>query len=448
MNKNIIIWALALMFFTSCESVVDGLNENPNKFTDTSLKLVLNAATLNVATIVESDAARLTTIFNDQFTGVDRQYGTFNRYGMGSPDFNRHWSSIYYKGITQAQIAKKKAKELGSPRKEGQAQILEAFYFGEAALLFGDIPFSEVNDVDNFPDPKFESQASVLESVVTMLKDGAVKADGLSASNDVFSTNSTWTMIGYALAARYELALKKYDAALASAQKAGFVDAGRTVSIKHGRSNGSQNLYYQWEVLERTGYLQVDSSYMFRMLDMTSTDYKGNAKTDETARRDYYTAADGVSLNTKTGFAGIATSYPAFSFEEVQLIIAECAARLKQYDAALEALNAVRSNNSSVYKGGSYLAYEMSDFESGGMVNNGSVEESMILEVLKEKYCAVLGLPTYQDIRRTKNLLGVPIKKAGAVSIPQRFIYPASEDASNDNFPGLVDFYEPTPINK
>ena len=70
----------------------------------------------------------------------------------------------------------------------------------------------------------------------------------------------------------------------------------------------------------------------------------------------------------------------------------------------------------------------------------------MIKEVLFEKYCSVIGLPTFQDVLRTNNLIGVPIKNSNAPSIPQRFLYSAAEQSSNSNFPGLVGQYVKTDI--
>jgi hypothetical protein len=71
----------------------------------------------------------------------------------------------------------------------------------------------------------------------------------------------------------------------------------------------------------------------------------------------------------------------------------------------------------------------------------------LVLEILLEKFCSVIGLPTFHDVLRTNNLINVPIKGSGTDIIPQRFLYPATEDASNSNFPGLVDQYVKTAIN-
>ena len=70
---------------------------------------------------------------------------------------------------------------------EGQALILEAYYFAEAALVFGDIPFSEVNNPE-MPDPKYEAQESVLRATIEMIKEGISKSGSISASNNIFKT--------------------------------------------------------------------------------------------------------------------------------------------------------------------------------------------------------------------------------------------------------------------
>ena len=54
----------------------------------------------------------------------------------------------------------------------------------------------------------------------------------------------------------------------------------------------------------------------------------------------------------------------------------------------------------------------------------------------------------FHDIRRTKNALGVPIKGTGNTTIPQRFFYPQVEINANDNYPGTVDLFTPTPVNQ
>jgi len=447
MRKYIQIIIL-LLVFSSCE--VEGLNDTENAFTDTPIGLILNHSILNVVSLAEAEPARISAIFSDQFTGVDRQYGTLNGYSTVSANYDALWEDIYQRGITQAQITKNKAIESGNTVVEGQALILEAYYFGEAALLFGDIPFSEVNGEST--DPSYESQSSVLNSVISLLDQGIEKVgSSTSAENNIFRTNSSWDEIANALKARYYLSLKNYSMANNSAIASSFTTRANDWNIFHSDANYGENLFWQFEVEQRQDYLKVENSHMSQLLDSTSTIYRGNSKTDESKRFSYYVAENGLSLNTSDdGFAGQKQPFPVISFEEIQLIIAETSLLSNPADpsTALEALNKVRASNALRFDA-QYDAYEIGDFEAGGILNKGlDTNDALRLEVLIEKYCSVIGLPTYQDMRRTKNLIGVPIKGSGATTIPQRFLYPSTESSSNANFPGLVDQFIPTEINE
>lgn len=443
---------LASIGFQSCENVVEGLNNDPNNYTDTPLNLVLNHTNLNVAAIAAAHPARIATIFTDQFGGNDRQYGTLNIYSTLQTDYDEIWEDLYQRGIAQAQISKQKAQDAGNSVLEGQALILEMYFFGEAALLFGDIPYSEVNNPDIL-DPAFEGQVAVLTDVVANLQAAATLVAASSADNDVFSTSSTWAQIANALRARYLLALGQTANAAAAATAANFTSKANDWEIIHTSTNFAENLFYQFQVEQRGDYLKVlgslDYSYMSKMLNDTTAQYKGNAKTDESARYAWYVSADGQDLNTSPGgFAGIDTNFPVVSFEEMQLIIAEANVGTSN-PAALNALNAVRASHAATYTGGQYDPYVIADFQAGGIAFDGTSEDSsLLLEIMKEKYCSVIGLPTYSDVRRNDNLIGVPIKGTGTTVIPQRFLYPQTESASNSNFPGVVDQFTATPVNQ
>jgi hypothetical protein len=446
MKKYILSIITGVLLF-SCEKPVEGLNDNPNAFTDSPISLLLNHTLLNLTSIAEAEPARFATIFTDQFTGVDRQYGSLNIYTTESSSYEEVWEDFYGRGISQAQITKQKAQDGGNALVEGQALILEGYYFAEAALVFNDIPFSEVNSLD-FADPNYEQQEVVLRAAIDLITQGVSKVGSAAGANNVFATTSTWAQIGNALKARYLLALGEYQNAHDAAVLANFSSTANDWSIKHSVANYGENLFWQFEVEQRGDYLKVENSYMSRLLKSTESIYRGHAKTDETARYNYYVAANGLSLNTTTtGFAAQTRAFPVISFEEVQLIIAEAAARLDLNDNALAALNKVRVSNAGKFKS-KYDAYVVADFQTGGMAANGAstLKNAMIKEVLFEKYCSVIGLPTFQDVLRTNNLIGVPIKNSNAPSIPQRFLYSAAEQSSNSNFPGLVGQYVKTDI--
>ena len=443
MKKFITLLAITSLFI-GCE-IDEDLNDNPNAFTDAPIGLIINHALLNVAAVAEAAPARITSMFTDQLTGFDRQYATWNIYSVNSNSYNETWSDGLAAGVSQAQVAKAKAVEAGNAQIQGIAEILEGYYFAETALVFGDIPFSEVNSLD-FPDPVYESQATVMNGAIALIQSGIQKAGSVSAANNVFSTSSTWSQIGNALLARYNLAMGNNSAALAAAKAANFTSTANDWDIIHTTTNYMENLFWMFEVEERQDYLRVQNSYMSDLINPASSIYSGNAKTDESGRFAWYVdQGNGVSMNTTDGFAAVDRNYPVVSFEEVQLIIAETAVGTSP-DEALAALNAVRASNNSKY-GGNFDAYTTADFAAGGMVNRGlSTSAAMTMEIMIEKFKSVIGGPTYHDVRRNNNLIGTRVKNTNTNVIPQRFFYPASESSSNENFPGLVDQFVKVPI--
>lgn len=162
-----------------------------------------------------------------------------------------------------------------------------------------------------------------------MIDEGIGKAGNSSASNNVFKTSSTWAQIGNALKARYYLALGDYTQANKAAVDANFQSSLNDWSIKYFQANYGENLFWQFEVEQRQDYLKVENSFMSNLLNASTDIYRGNSKTDETARFNYYVADNGLSLNTTDGFAAQTNSFPVISFEEVQLIVAETAVELK-----------------------------------------------------------------------------------------------------------------------
>lgn len=443
MKKFITLLAITSLFI-GCE-IDENLNDDPNAFTDAPIGLILNHALLNVASVAEAEPARIASIFTDQLTGFDRQYGTLNGYSTLSSTFDEVWADALLAGVSQAQVAKAKAVEAGNSQIQGIAEILEGYYFAETALVFGDIPFSEVNNPD-FPDPVYEPQATVINGAIALIQAGIQKAGSVSAANNVFSTSSTWSQIGNALLARYNLAMGNNSAALSAAKAANFTSTDNDWDIIHTTTNYMENLFWMFEIEERQDYLRVQNSYMSDLINPASSIYSGNAKTDESGRFEWYVdQSNGVSMNTTDGFAAVDRNYPVVSFEEVQLIIAETAVATSP-DEALAALNKVRASNNSKY-GGNFDAYTTADFAAGGMVNRGlSTSAAMTMEIMMEKFKSVIGAPTFHDVRRNNNLIGTRIKNTGTNIIPQRYLYPPEEQAANENFPGLVDQYTKVPI--
>ena len=429
--------AAACVGLLGCQSVVDDLNVDPNNFTDISNFLITNHAVLNLVTLSEAEPARIAGMWTDQFTGSDRQYITQDNYRVTDADFDATWADIYRGGFAQAQIAKEKAQELGSADLIGVAQILEGHYAAEAALLFGDVPFSQANQATEFPDPIYDPQRDVLMGAIALIEEGIANTTlNVTDANQVLRSSSTWDQFGNALIARYKLAMRDYAGALAAARAADFASASNSVDINHSTTNFAENLYYQFQAEQRSDYLTFDDSYLLNIISPDSTDtYRGDDKTDDSGRLAYYTT--GIDLNTgPSGLFAAAQNWPVIGYPEVQLIVAETAARTGDTEGAIAALNNARNYWDGVLGGDSYQDYEGGDFADN---------DALLKAILTEKFVSVFGLPTFYDVIRTDNLIGTDLD--GRAAAAQRFLYPSTESSSNANYPGLKELDVPTPIN-
>ena len=455
MTKNHLIAGVLgaglLVSASGCESVVDDLNDDPNNFTTITLDLALNQAQLNQASLVGGLPAHLAAMWTDQFTGGDRQYITFDNYQINAGSFDEIWEDIYQRGIVQAVEAEEIAAAQGANLQRGAALILQGYYLGEAASMFGDVPFQQANNITEFTDPQYESQGDVLRGAIALIDEGlALVGDGTvqTTGPQIYAFNPTWASVGNGLRARYFLGLMEYEQALAAANASGMADPSDDLAIASSSTNFGENLYWQFEIEQRTSYLVVDNasrgiSY-FRELLSDTTGTSRNAdddKTDDSARYAYFIEvgdnfADNVRYNVTDGFAAIDAPLRIITGAEVQLIRAEAAARTGDEDQAIEALNAGREYWDTLLGTDNYDELDDDDLPDD--------TQELVREILTEKFLSVIGLPTFYDYTRTRNLIGT--NSEGVAAPAQRFLYPSTELSSNDNFPGLQPLTVPLPL--
>jgi len=429
----ILLFALGFSLF-SCSDYTDGINEDPNNFTSAPGDLLIGQAELVVAKLSGSNSSRFAGIFTDQFTGSDRQYITVNNYDVVANDFDDAWDDLYADGATQARLANEFGVEGGDLLLVGVSQIMEALLVGEAAALWGDVPYSTAFDYTANPNPLYDSQESVFTSVQNLLDNAINNVGDASVASvygqPVFVGNSAkWAEVAHSLKARYYLVAKDYTNALSQAQQ-GISSSSGSLLSSHSDATGARNLYWQFVEVDRSGYLTVTGSNLHNLLDGTRS--RLLATPGDANRMAVY--FDGNELNTSDeGEFAANASFPIVSWVETKLIEAEAAQR--SGGDATTPFNEVRDYLAATY--------------GGNFPHTAASGSDLLAQILEEKYISLPGsLQIFHDTRRTNNLLGVPIKGTGHSSIPQRFYYPQVEINANTNFPGLIDLYEPTPINK
>lgn len=471
MRKYIKILFLATMaIFTSCEDLVDGINDNPNDIliSDIDAQLFLTGAMLANAQAQGGHLNRIAAMYSGQLVGFTSLYSNIYGFSLSTVESNGVWSRIYVGAIPNLRHISAQAPE--DLLLSGITKVVEAHAIGTAALLFGDVPYTEVNNPE-IEDPSFDGQESVINAAIQLLDKGI--ADLTSASSRKFSEDiyfdgdaDKWVAAANTLKARYLLNLRDYAGAYNAALN-GINDGGGSMKyIPRGSpdiAEGDKNLF--WTILEgsRAGDIGNKNSYLLQILDAGNALSRNNAKTDEAARLAYY-SIDETSGSANQGIIEQFEPQNMVSYEENQLILAETAARTAGFETALSHLNDLRAwlntgaGVNANFQDSPYLyeAYAAEDFASGGMENADGIADvdALLREIFEERYVSGFGMyMPFNDARRLRKSdpdLAVPFFMVDGPTPPfaERLPYSFDEINSNANAPSDPGIFAKTPINQ
>ena len=469
--KKILIPLTAIALLTTGCDVDKSINDNPNDITlaDVDPKLFLNGAQLANAIVQVSHLNRICGMYSGQLIGYTSLYSNIYGYALSTVETNGEWNSAYIGVITNARHIQSAAPD--DKLLVGISKVLEANAIGTLALLTGDVPYSEVGQSD-ISDPKFDGQIEVLASLSTLL-DGAISdlngATSRKESFDIYfnGDKDKWIEAAYTLKARYALANKDYAGALAAAGNGISSSAGDMMYIPRGDAAinaGDKNLFYTIIAGSRAGDLGNAGSFLLAILDSSDAKYRGNAKTNETARHGYY-AIDESSASGNTGVIEQFEPQPIATYSENQLIKAEASAR-SGFASGLSALNSYRAwlsgggrLNATFDDADNYMygAYVEADFTSGGMENADGVskDKALLREIIEERYVSGFGsFMPFNDHRRLRGagetdlIPPFPLNTVGATNHVERMQWSQGELSSNENAPADPGLYAKTAVNK
>lgn len=454
--KNIAkLIALSLTLFSvySCEDINEGVNDNPNDIivSDVEERLFLTGGMIANVQIQCGHLNRISGMYAGQLVGYSSLYSNIYGYSLSTAESNGEWNALYVGVMTNMRhIINNSNNDL----LRGIAMVVEAHAFGTAASLFGDIPYSEARNSE-IQDPAFDGQVSVYNAVIARLDEGIATLNGAASGSvpeDIYfnGDKAKWIAAANTLKARFYLHQKDYASAMNAAQN-GISSASGDMKFYPGDmpTLGDRNLF--WTILEgsRAGDIGNSVGGVESFL-LTLLDNRGNDKTDESARRAFYTIDSG-SGGANTGIIEEFQPQNMVTYFENKLIMAEAAARSGGVSAGLPHLNDVRAwlngggNLNSSYVGlpHRYEAYAPADFEAGGIENtdNISSDNAFLREVIEERYISGFGMHMpFNDARRLRksdSAIAVPYTMINADNSkkPERMPYANNELNSNSNAP-------------
>lgn len=457
-----------LLTLNACSDVFDNplINTNPNAVTDAAPETILAGALVGLGQMHEDTDVRIAYMWSGQMTGSNRQHLALSQYIVNSG--TSPWDD-YYATLADFRIVQDKSDEIGDTWLKGIAQVGEALIMTKLTSLWGDVPYTEAANIEEFPYPKYDPQLTVYTEILATL-DLAISnlsaPTGATAGDKEFiygSDPALWLEAAHTLKARLYLHLGDYPNAIAEAGL-GISSEANDALMPHGKAQDiDQNLNYSFFVNTRSGDTNFNTPAVLPAI-MSADGFSRNAKTNETALYNHF-FQDGLIVDgaldanvNDDGFFAQDASQPLLTFYENQLILAEALARTNDEAGAIDALNSVRAVLATGYINGRFISednmdlgilyddYDAADF---------ATQEDLIYEIVLTKYTVSLSqYESFNDVRRLKKATPIvelpvtPIVTTRTGDIPGRYVYPTAEVTTNPNIATITDQFEKLPVFK
>ena len=138
--KSYIKLCLLIILCSSCNKLVDDINNDPNSLTKSSFGTVLTGAEVGNILFQSGESARRASIFAGQYTGIDRQHEGFSQYSVTTSDFDALWNDAYVNAFSNTLVAEELVDQDNiGPVSKGITLVLRAQIAGTITSLYGDI---------------------------------------------------------------------------------------------------------------------------------------------------------------------------------------------------------------------------------------------------------------------------------------------------------------------
>jgi hypothetical protein len=378
------------------------------------------------------DLARLTSIWFQQADGIDRQSaGISNGTGIVEGSFDGDFFNIYgSSGVLDLRKIQAQAIAANDNLYLGIAKVLEAWFVGTAADIWGDVPYNQADSALVYPQPVLDPQEQVYDSVQARLSaaidEMALGGIGPQTTDLVYGGDATkWTALAHTLKARFflhtaeKLGTISYDSALAEANLGISSNDGDYDANFDGGTQFTSNVW--WQLIDVNG-----GTGRFGYLTASSTTFLYQLLNGDPRRALYY---DLAHPDVDGGFSPdrINPSFPQplVTYNENLLIKAESQLETGNPGAALASLNLERAAwaTAAPWHAAVTLAPEGS---------------ATLQAIINEKYIVLFqNIEVWNDYKRTCFPTITPKVTTDGGKIPGRLLYPAGERQTNINIPAV-----------
>jgi hypothetical protein len=454
--------ALPVLAATACTDFLTGgeLEDDPNRPTAASAENLFNGVQATTFLIWNGDFTRTATMWMQQMAGTGQQYLGQGRYEIDESTFDGDFEFLYNQGgLTDNRKAQALARETNDSLTLGILQVYEAYNMGNAASIWGALPYSQASQPDEFPQPVLDPQSAIYAAVQTLLDQAIVNLGGagsgpqndlnfpVTATRTAASQRAAWKEVANTLKARFYMHWVEAQAAnVAGAATAcggncvqrahaaalnGISTPANDFKSRHTSTTGEKNVWYQFIVEARPGYMNA-GKFLVDLLTARNDPRLG----------EYFVAggsAGGVIIGATNGTSTTGAlaqinpatrlrpdfSQPLVTWAENQLILAEAEYRgggtlAANEGSARNRVNAVRTA----------AGYGVTTTASG---------TALLTDIINEKYISLFqSFEVWNDYKRTC-LPRLPFNGfPGDVEIPGRLYYGVQERQTNENVPDVA----------
>jgi hypothetical protein len=269
--------ALALLGMGACSDFLTTgeTQKDPNRPTQASNRLIFTGIQSNIWAELGSDPVRISGIWAGQFNGTQGQYFSANNYANSEQTTNGFHAALYGGGglfdirkLQAASIAQSDTLMLGI------ARVQEAILMSTGADMFGDLVYSHVFAEKN---PALDKQLDIYDVLTETLLPQAIANLGArkggtnvgpGASDLAYGGDPTkWIKLAHTIRARIymhegEVRPDAYAKALAEARLGLTSSSDDFVAVYSGASLGEANFFFQFDQVDRFGYLVPNMSFV------------------------------------------------------------------------------------------------------------------------------------------------------------------------------------------
>lgn len=178
---RIILAALVLVGISSCNKYLD-TNTDPNNTAKSRVDFVLTSAELNIALAMDGRMSEQLMLWNQYWTG-DQSVVTndWDKNDMKPSDGNNPWNTFYIYSLSSLRYLVETGAQ---PKYAGVAKILMAYEYQTLVDMYGDVPFTDaLKGADATPNraPKPDKQEDIYPQLLTMIDEGLTQIDATGA---------------------------------------------------------------------------------------------------------------------------------------------------------------------------------------------------------------------------------------------------------------------------